>query len=87
MPGLSDLPVEVILDNLLPTMSNETIVNLGATSHFWDSATNDDTFWKRKLREDFNFDCEATARSNGWKVIYGGLTQPRTFVWGCVVIA
>lgn len=82
MPELTDLPVEVLLDNLLPSMPNDAILNLGSTNHFFDSLTNDDTFWKRKLRQDFNFDCEATARTTGWKFIYGGLSHPRTFVWG-----
>ncbi|KAF8555990.1 RCC1/BLIP-II [Imleria badia] len=79
---LEDIPVEVLLDNLLPSLPIPDLLRLGATNHFFASLCNDDTFWKRKLQEDFNFSDEGTARSTGWKFIYQGLSCPRTYVWG-----
>ncbi|KAN0088441.1 Regulator of chromosome condensation 1/beta-lactamase-inhibitor protein II [Tylopilus felleus] len=79
---LEDIPVEVLLDNVLPALPVADLLRLGATDHFFASLCNDDTFWKRKLQQDFNFSTEGTARSTGWKFIYQGLSRPRTFVWG-----
>ncbi|OAX43974.1 RCC1/BLIP-II protein [Rhizopogon vinicolor AM-OR11-026] len=79
---LSDLPVEVILDNLLPWLATPDLIHLGKTNRFFARLCNDDTFWKRKLQEDFNFTDEKTARITGWKQIYRGLSNPKTFVWG-----
>ncbi|EGO22280.1 hypothetical protein SERLADRAFT_472869 [Serpula lacrymans var. lacrymans S7.9] len=82
MPVLSDIPVEVLIDNVLPFFSISDIVHLGSTNRFFASLCNDDTFWKRRLQADFNFSDEKTARTTGWKLIYKGLSNPRVFVWG-----
>lgn len=79
---LEDIPVEVLLDNLLPSLLIPDLLHLGSTNHFFAALCNDDTFWKRKLQQDFNFSDESTARSTGWKFIYQGLSRPRTYVWG-----
>ncbi|KAG0709314.1 regulator of chromosome condensation 1/beta-lactamase-inhibitor protein II [Suillus ampliporus] len=82
MPVLSDLPVEVLLDNLLPWLAIPDLIHLGQTDHFFARLCNDETFWKRKLQEDFNFTDERTARISGWKRLYRGLRNPKTYVWG-----
>ncbi|KZT27926.1 RCC1/BLIP-II protein [Neolentinus lepideus HHB14362 ss-1] len=82
MPTLSDIPVETLLDNLLPYVSPYDLGNLACTSRFFADLCNDDTFWKRKLQEDFNFSGDGTARMSGWRFIYHGLSHPKVFVWG-----
>ncbi|KAG1881190.1 regulator of chromosome condensation 1/beta-lactamase-inhibitor protein II [Suillus subluteus] len=82
MTMLSDLPIEVLLDNLLPWLAIPDLIHLGETSHFFAQLCNDETFWKRKLEEDFNFTDERTARISGWKRLYRGLRNPKTYVWG-----
>ncbi|TFK51824.1 RCC1/BLIP-II [Heliocybe sulcata] len=82
MLSLSDIPVETLLDNLLPYVSPPDVGRLACTSHFFADLCNDDTFWKRKLKQDFNFSGEGTARTSGWKFIYQGLSHPKVFVWG-----
>ncbi|KAG1746599.1 regulator of chromosome condensation 1/beta-lactamase-inhibitor protein II [Suillus paluster] len=82
MPVLSDLPVEVLLDNLLPWLAIPDLLHLGETDRFFARLCNDETFWKRKLQEDFNFTDERTARISGWKRLYRGLRNPKTYVWG-----
>ncbi|EPQ56536.1 RCC1/BLIP-II protein [Gloeophyllum trabeum ATCC 11539] len=82
MPILTDIPVETLLDNLLPYVPAPDLCRLACTNRFFATLCNDDTFWKRKLQEDFNFSGEGTARTSGWKFIYKGLSNPRVFVWG-----
>jgi len=79
---LAEIPVEVLLDNFLPLLPVTDLLNLGSTSRLFYNLCNDDTFWKRKIQDDFNFPCDDTARSSGWKFIYRGLSHPRTYVWG-----
>jgi SCF-associated factor 1 len=82
MRGLSDLPVELLLDNLFPTLPVPDLLRLSQTNKFFSSLGGDDTFWKRKLDQDFNFTGQGTARTSGWKLIYKGLSKPAVFVWG-----
>ncbi|KAK7056409.1 hypothetical protein VNI00_002964 [Paramarasmius palmivorus] len=82
MPGITDLPVELHLDVLLPMLPLEDLLNLGSTNRFFATLCNDETFWKRKIQADFNFSGAGTARTAGWKFIYRRLRKPRVFVWG-----
>ncbi|KAF5350218.1 hypothetical protein D9758_007798 [Tetrapyrgos nigripes] len=44
---------------------------------FFATLCSDETFWKRKLQDDFNFSGAQTARTSGWKFIYQRLSKPR----------
>lgn len=79
---LSTLPVETFLDSLLPILPNRDLVRLSATNREFYQLASDDTLWKRKLQEDFNFPVAETARNTGWKLLYRRLTRPGVFVWG-----
>jgi SCF-associated factor 1 len=80
--SLSDIPVEVLLDNVMPLLTPSDLFHLAQTSRFFALLCDDDTFWKRKLKHDFNFSGIGTARTSGWKFIYKGLRNPKLFVWG-----
>lgn len=82
--SLADLPIEVLIDNVLPAVELADLGSLAATNKLLAAVCADDTFWKRKCLEDFNFHSSETARTNGWKVLYRGLFRPRIFVWGYV---
>ncbi|KAJ3569626.1 hypothetical protein NP233_g4934 [Leucocoprinus birnbaumii] len=79
---LANLPPEILLDNLFNFLPTADLLRLTATSKYFASLCSDETFWKRRLREDFNFDGAGTARRKGWKFIYRGLSKPRVYVWG-----
>ncbi|EAU90514.2 hypothetical protein CC1G_00898 [Coprinopsis cinerea okayama7 len=82
MIQLSDLPVEILQDNLFPFLSAKSLTRLTCTSKYFARLCCDDAVWKRKLLADFNFSGEGTARTSGWKTIYRGLYNPKVFVWG-----
>lgn len=82
MPSVHDLPVEVLLDHLLPLLPIRDLLLLGSTNRFFALICADDTFWKRRCERDFNFSGNETAQRNGWKALYQGLSRPRVFVWG-----
>ena len=83
---ITDIPVHVITDNVLPFCETKDVISLGCTNKFF-ALTTDETFWKRKLAADYNFPVLGTARTSGWKFLYQRLRKPRIFVWGCVVFS
>ncbi|KAG8873845.1 hypothetical protein FRB97_006414 [Tulasnella sp. 331] len=81
--NISDLPVEVLLDHLLPILALQDLLALARTNKFIASVCQDDILWKLKLKRDFNFTANAdTARESGFKVIYRGLRKPSVYTWG-----
>lgn len=85
MPSLADIPLEVLIDNFLPYIPLASIAALSLTSKDLAALCSDDTFWKRKLQEDYNFSDASTARtSGGYKFLYRGFHRAKLYVWGCV---
>ena len=85
--GIADIPVELLIDNILPFCEARDVFSLGCTNKFFALVTTDDMFWKRKLVVDYNFTGSETARTSGWKFIYQRLGNPRVFVWGYVIFS
>ncbi len=83
---LTDIPVEVFLDNLLPFALTSDVLSFGSTNKHFAAICADETFWKRKCQEEFNFTSQETARQSGWKILYRGLNRPKIFVWGFVTM-
>ncbi|KZT10184.1 RCC1/BLIP-II [Laetiporus sulphureus 93-53] len=82
MVTLSDLPLELFLDNILPLLHIRDLLNFSCTSrHFYELAS-DETFWHGKIEQDFNFTGAETARNTGWKFLYKRFSRPRVYVWG-----
>ena len=79
---ITDIPIEIFLDSLFPSLPIVDLQHLGATSKFFYNLTSDETFWKRKLQEDYNFPESDTARTTGWKFIYKRVANPKVYVWG-----
>lgn len=82
MPSLADIPVEVFIDNLLPVIPLKDILSLTVTSKDYAALCSDDTFWKRRLKEDYNFSDASSARTRGYKFLYKGVHNARVYVWG-----
>lgn len=80
---LSELPVELLLDQVLPWLTLQSLAALTCTNKFFAVLCSDDTFWKLKLQRDYNFSLNAdTARESGWKIIYRGIRKPAVYTWG-----
>jgi len=84
---ITDIPVKVFTDNILPFCEAKDVISLCCTNTFFAPIATDETFWKRKLAADYNFPVSRTAGTSGWKFIYQRLRNPRVFVWGCVTFS
>ncbi|KAI8985750.1 RCC1/BLIP-II [Trametes punicea] len=80
--SLTDLPVELFLDGIFPYLPVADLLRLGSTNRFFNTLTNDEAYWHRRLQEDFNFSGSDTARKSGWKFLYKRLSDPYLYVWG-----
>lgn len=80
-PKLQDIPIEVFLDHLLPSIDLPDLLSLAQTSKFFALLCADDTFWKLKLKDDYNFS-NTDARNKGFKSLYRGIKNPQLYVWG-----
>lgn len=76
--NLQEIPIEVFTDHLLPNLPVRDLLNLTCTNKFFAVLCTDETFWMRKLEQDYNFTGAGTARTSGWKFIYRGLFHPRS---------
>ncbi|CAE6509498.1 unnamed protein product [Rhizoctonia solani] len=82
MTQLIDLPIELLIDHLLPCIPLQDLLSLGCTCKYFALVCGDNTFWKRKTSEEYNFEGAGSARTSGYKHLYRGLRHPRVFVWG-----
>ena len=81
---ITDVPVKVFIDNVLPFCEAKDVISFGCTNKFFTLVANDKKFWKRKLAIDCNFPVSETARTGGWRCLYRISRNPRIFVWGYV---
>jgi len=81
-----DIPIKVLINNILPFCETKDVISLGCTSKFF-ALIATDMFWRQKLVVEYNFTGSETARAGGWKFIYQRLRNSRVFVWGCVALS
>lgn len=58
------IPLEIFLDYLLPIIDTHDLLSLASTDRFFAQLCADDTFWKRKLKDDMNYSI-VDARNKG----------------------
>lgn len=77
-----ELPLPVVVDTLLPMLSDRDLASLRCVSKHAKLLVEDEVLWKRKVLADFTFPAYATARMGGWYRLYTGLSNPDIYVWG-----
>lgn len=77
-----DLPLPLVVDNLLPLLDNRDLASLRCVSKHAKSLVEDEVLWKRKVLTDFTFPPHASARMGGWFNLYTNLSNPSVYVWG-----
>jgi len=83
MSLLESLPQELYIDAIFPYLPLRDALSLFQVNRFFATLGQDEVFWRRRLRDDFNFNI-SNARDRGFKFIYSRLNNPRVFVWGYV---
>ncbi|GAA6019579.1 hypothetical protein JCM11491_001344 [Sporobolomyces phaffii] len=84
---LARLPVDVLVDSVLPAFPTSDVIRLGRTCRRWHTfltTTGQDTevFWMRRCIAEFNFPVRASGRRTDWFQLYSRLAQSAAYVWG-----
>ena len=84
---ITTIPLEIMIDNILPLLSLNDIKNLSNTSKFFKLLLNLQLIWKRKLFKDFNEFITLRyflkySNTLNFKLIYNRLLYPQIYVWG-----
>lgn len=77
-----ELPQDVLLDSLLPTLPVSDVFSMCLTCRSLSRVIEAEVFWRRRCQADFNFDTTRLPCLTGWKGVYRALTKPEVFVWG-----
>ncbi|KAF7726336.1 hypothetical protein EC973_008916 [Apophysomyces ossiformis] len=79
---LWELPVDIFLEDILPSLDLVSLIELSYTSRFFHRLANDEHVWKKLVMTDFNIPYDAAFRSHGWKTLYSKLNDPIVYTWG-----
>jgi hypothetical protein len=85
--ALSRLPVDLLVDSLLPAFSTRDVIALSRTSRQWynfvtEAGQDTEIFWMRRCINEFNFPVRASGRRTRWFQLYSRLAQSAAYVWG-----
>jgi SCF-associated factor 1 len=80
---MTDIPVDTILDNLLPCIAVPDLLHLACTNRFFATLLTDELFWERKFKDDFIVTSAVTDRRKTWKLLYRALWNSKVYVRGC----
>jgi SCF-associated factor 1 len=80
--NITDLPVDVLIQDLLPRLNYHSILALTETCQKFYTLCNDEALWKKLALREFHIPAHATFRNKGWKDIFSKLNDPVVYTWG-----
>ncbi|CAO3596202.1 unnamed protein product [Absidia cylindrospora] len=81
-PVISELPTNVLLNNILANLDALSLAQLSLTSRLFGELCRDELLWKHSVLQDFHIPLDASFRQLGWKNLYGRLNDSRVYTWG-----
>lgn len=82
MLSLTQLPTELLLDEILPLLSIKDVAPLFRANRLLARLGQDELFWKRRLKDDFGFTNLSLGASYGYRFLYSRMYNPEIYVWG-----
>lgn len=82
MSSLESLPLDILLDELLPLLPIKDVLALFSLNRLFANLGKDDAIWERQLREDYRFTNTSIAGNLSLKLLYGRIHRPELYVWG-----
>ncbi|KAL1917599.1 uncharacterized protein VTP21DRAFT_3992 [Calcarisporiella thermophila] len=79
---ITDLPEEILVDNIFAYLSNSSLAAAAQSCKFFARLIEDESIWKHKCLNEFNFPDLVTFRQLGWRTLYRRLRHPRVYTWG-----
>lgn len=82
MGSLGKLPVDIVLDNLLPCLRIKDVVSLFSVNKAFAEFAKLEAFWIRRLKDDFRVPNPSDKTRFDSRFLYSRLCNPKIFVWG-----
>jgi hypothetical protein len=82
MASLGNLPVDIVLDNLLSCLRIKDVVSLFSVNRAFAEFGKLEAFWIRRLKDDFRFPNPSNGTRFDSIFLYSRLYNPKIFVWG-----
>jgi hypothetical protein len=82
MASLGSLPIDIVLDNLLPCLRIKDVVSLFSVNKAFVDFSKLETFWIRRLKDDFRIPNLPDRTRFDSRFLYSRLYNPKIFVWG-----
>lgn len=79
---ISQLPTDILLDNVLGQLDALSLVQFSSTSRQFAQLGDDELVWKHLVMRDFHIPLDASFRQMGWKKLYQRLSDSRVYTWG-----
>lgn len=80
---LDRVPVDLILDSLLPLLPLRDLLSLASTCHSLQTLIHStQSIWRTRVEVEYRFPATATGRVDGFKTLYRKLSRPQVWVWG-----
>ena len=80
---ITDIPVKVLMNNILPFCEAKDLLSLGRTNWFFALVIAGETSWRRKLAVDADFTGPETTRTSSWKFIPQRFRNARISICEC----
>ena len=81
MTKITDIPVRVLINNILSLCKVKDVLSLGCTNRFFALVVADENFWRQRVAVEYKFTGPETNSICGWKLIYQRLGKPQNFWW------
>ena len=82
MASLGSLPVDIVLDHVLPCLHIKDVVSLFSINKAFAEFGKLEVFWIRRLKDDFRFPNPPNETRLDSRFLYSRLYNPKIFVWG-----
>ena len=79
---LLDLPLDILIDNILYNLDAQSLGHLACTNSEFHQLINDELLWKHRVFSDYNLPHDASFRRSGWKQLYSKLKDSVVYTWG-----
>ncbi|KAI8993556.1 regulator of chromosome condensation 1/beta-lactamase-inhibitor protein II [Pilobolus umbonatus] len=82
MINLHELPLDILIENILLYLDEKSLLNLSLVSRYFHRMANDEHIWKYLAFDTFHLSPDIDTGNVSWKDFYIRLSNTQVYVWG-----
>lgn len=79
---LLDLPVDILVESLLPRLDISSLTRLSETCWYLNDLCNDERLWRGRVEADYPPSIRSSKDDRGYKALYRRLKDVQVYTWG-----